>query len=274
MEDKRNKLFGIAGTLLFHIVLILLLVMSGLTAPLPQEEEGILVVVGDPNAMGEEGEMTKQDPLPVQPEEVPEASEPEPSTPAAESEMVTQESEESLVVDSVDIAKKEKEEAEAKERALREAEEKRKKAEEEERKRKEAAIKNRVNNVFQNASKNKNTGSSTQGEGVQGSPTGNANTGAVTGSAGYGSYDLGGRGIQGGLPMPSFSVNESGIVVVSITVNASGKVTNAIIGQGTTTTSQALRQSAIEAARKALFEQRANTYSQSGTITYRFDSDN
>ncbi len=274
MEDKRNKVFGIAGTLLFHIVVIAILILSGLTAPLPQEEEGILVIVGDPNAMGSEGEMTMRDPLPVEPEQVPDIAEPEPSTPAVESEMVTQESEESLVVDPVDKAKKEQEEAEAKERARKEAEEKRKKAEEEERKRKEAAIKNRVNNVFENASKNTNTGSSTEGEGAQGSPTGNSNTGAMTGSAGYGSYDLGGRGIQGGLPMPTFSVNESGIVVVSITVNASGKVTNAIIGQGTTTTSQALRQSAIEAAKKALFEQRANTYSQSGTITYRFDSDN
>ncbi len=277
MEQKQNKIWGLVGTIAFHVLLILLLVFGGFTAIVPQEEEGILVIVGDPNATSDQGKVSTQEPIPVKPEPAtPPVAEPK-TSPEVEEEMVTQDLEETVAL--ADAKKKEQEkekqrlEAEKQERERQLAEEKRRK-EEEERKRKEAAIQNKVANVFQNASQNVNAGSSVEGEGAKGSPTGNASTGALSGSAGYGSYDLGGRGIRGGLPRPSFSSNESGIVVVSITVNADGKVTHAIVGQGTTTTSATLRQNALTAAKKALFETKANTHSQTGTITYRFDSDN
>ena len=40
----------------------------------------------------------------------------------------------------------------------------------------------------------------TEGEGIQGSPTGNAPSGATSGTGGYGSFNLGGRSLgEGGL---------------------------------------------------------------------------
>lgn len=274
MEDKRNKGAGLIGTILFHGVLVALLIFSGFTKMEQQDEEGILVMVGVADGV-DQGQPAKSEPLPVQPQPQPE---PTPATPAAspevKEEVVTQDTEESLKL--AEATKKAKEEKER----LRREEEKRRKEEaerrriEEEKKKKEAAIKNKVTNVFQNSSKTASQGSSTQGTSAKGNPFGNSDTGATSGSPGYGNYDLGGRGIRGGLPRPSFSVNESGKVVVSITVNEEGKVTNAIIGQGTTTTSTQLRNSALTAARKALFEVKSGVITQNGTITYYFDSDN
>lgn len=274
MEDKRNKGIGLAGTIAFHALLIGLLAFFGFSKVEQQDEEGILVMVGVADGT-DMGQPAQSEPLPVQPDPQPT---PTPVTPTAapeiKEEVVTQDTEESLK-----LAKAEKKAQEEKEK-LRKEEEKRKKEEaerrriEEEKKKKEAAIRNKVSNVFQNSSKTASQGSSTEGASAKGNPFGNSDTGAQTGSPGYGSYDLGGRGIKGSLPRPSFSVNESGKVVVAITVDEAGKVTAAIVGHGTTTTSKQLRDSALAAAKKALFETKSGTISQSGTITYHFDSDN
>ena len=65
----------------------------------------------------------------------------------------------------------------------------------------------------------------TEGEGIQGSPTGNAPSGATSGTGGYGSFNLGGRSLgEGGLPRPVYNVQDEGRVVVTITVNPAGHV--------------------------------------------------
>ncbi|MEG0949402.1 MAG: energy transducer TonB [Bacteroidales bacterium] len=277
MEDKRNKGIGLAGTIAFHALLIGLLAFFGFSKVEQQDEEGILVMVGVADG-ADVGAASQPDPepQPVMPEPQPESTPPPPATtPEVKQEVVTQDHEESLK-----LAEADKKAREEKERLRKEEEKRRKEAEEkrrieEERKKKEEAIRNRVNNVFQSASKTGTQGTASEGTtSSKGNPFGNSDTGAQSGSPGYGSYDLGGRGIQGSLPRPSFSVNESGKVVVSITVDESGKVIAAGIGQGTTTTSAQLRQSALTAARKAVFETKSGTISQSGTITYHFDSDN
>lgn len=274
MEEKRNKSIGVIGTVFFHGVLIALLFFFGFPYVEQQDEEGILVMVGDMNMADNAGQSAKSEPLPVMPEPVPETSSAQASAPDLKEEVITQDQEESLAL--ADADKKAKED---KERIRREAEKKRKaeaerKRQEEEKKKKEAAIKNRVANVFQNASQKASQGTGSNEGSSKGNPFGNSDTGATSGSPGYGNYDLGGRGIRGGLPRPSFSVNESGKVVVGITVNEEGKVINAIIGQGTTTTSPQLRNSALTAARKALFEVKSGVITQNGSITYYFDSDN
>ena len=111
-------------------------------------------------------------------------------------------------------------------------------------------------------------------QGLQGSPDGNSQTGAVSGSPGYGEFDLGGRGLVGSLPRPSFNANLSGKVVVYITVDASGIVKSANIGRGTTISDQSLRNAAREAALKARFKSISGTSLTPGTITYYFDSNN
>ena len=272
MQDKKEKSIGLIGTLVFHGVIILLLIFFGFTKVEEQEEEGVLVMIGDNITMatGSSSNVTEMPVVESQPEPQSEFQ----SSPDVNEEIVTQDIEESLQLEEVD--KKAKEEAEKKKKLedeKRKAEELKRK-QEEEKKRQEDAIKNRVANVFQNSSQQGTAGTSNEGDVSQGSLNGNSNTGAVSGSPGYGSYDLGGRAIKGTLPRPQFSVNESGVVVVNITVDEKGSVINTIIGRGTTTSSEQLRNSAIQAARKAKFDPKEGTPTQSGTITYKFDSDN
>ncbi len=156
----------------------------------------------------------------------------------------------------------------AEEEARRKAEEEaRRKAEEEARKR--AAAQNLVTGAF-----GKNSGTGNVANGVQGSVNGNNPTGASRGNAGYGDYDLGGRGIVGSLPKPTFNVNANGKVVVRITVNGNGQVIAAEPTSGTTISNQTVRSAAVEAAKKARFAVKEGAGNVTGTITYYFDSNN
>ena len=156
----------------------------------------------------------------------------------------------------------------AEEEARRKAEEEaRRKAEEEAKKR--AAAQNLVTGAF-----GKNSGTDNTANGVQGSVGGNNPTGASRGNAGYGDYDLGGRGIIGSLPKPTFNVNANGKVVVRITVNGNGQVIAAEPTSGTTISNQTVRSAAVEAAKKARFAVKEGAGNVTGTITYYFDSNN
>ena len=179
-----------------------------------------------------------------------------------------------------DAKAKAKAEAEAKAKAEEEAkrkaeEEARRKAEEEARRKaeeeakKRAAAQNLVTGAF-----GKNSGTDNTANGVQGSVDGNNPTGASRGNAGYGDYDLGGRGIVGSLPKPTFNVNANGKVVVRITVNGNGQVIAAEPTSGTTISNQTVRSAAVEAAKKARFAVKEGAGNVTGTITYYFDSNN
>lgn len=83
---------------------------------------------------------------------------------------------------------------------------------------------------------------------------------------------LKGRKVVGSLPKPTYTVQESGIVVVSIWVDQYGTVQKAQAGAtGTTASSSKLLQAAREAAMKAHFNTSADAPAlQEGTITYIF----
>ncbi|MBR2135001.1 MAG: energy transducer TonB, partial [Bacteroidales bacterium] len=84
------------------------------------------------------------------------------------------------------------------------------------------------------------------------------------------SVRLEGRSTLGSLPLPAYTVNESGTVVVQIVVNEKGIVTNAIPGQkGTTTNNPTLWAEARKAALKARFSP-SDAPTQVGYITYVF----
>ena len=179
-----------------------------------------------------------------------------------------------------DAKAKAKAEAEAKAKAEEEAkrkaeEEARRKAEEEARRKaeeeakKRAAAQNLVTGAF-----GKNSGTDNTANGVRGSVDGNNPRGASRGNAGYGDYDLGGRGIVGSLPKPTFNVNANGKVVVRITVNGNGQVIAAEPTSGTTISNQTVRSAAVEAAKKARFAVKEGAGNVAGTITYYFDSNN
>ncbi|MDR0509674.1 MAG: energy transducer TonB [Rikenellaceae bacterium] len=122
-------------------------------------------------------------------------------------------------------------------------------------------------------------GSTSVSEGAAG---GAGNQGSVEGSLG-GGYDgsggtgtsgtahVPGRTVIGSVPKPVYRVNESGKVVVSITVDRSGAVVAAVYrAQGSTTQDTQLKEEAVKAARKARFSPSESEELQTGTITYNF----
>ena len=87
------------------------------------------------------------------------------------------------------------------------------------------------------------------------------------------SAKLKGRSVMGSLPLPEYTVEQSGTVVVEITVDQYGKVLTAIPGvKGTTVQEKRMWEAAKEAALKARFNISSTApTSQKGTITYIFN---
>ena len=134
----------------------------------------------------------------------------------------------------------------------------------------EAAAK-RIAGAFGKGVQMGSKGTGNIGQGIQGSPTGNAAEGKSSGIGGYGTFDLNGRSLgPGGLPMPVYNVQEEGRVVVTITVNPAGQVIQTSINKRTNTANAALRKAAEDAARKARFNAVSGVNNQTGTITYYF----
>lgn len=278
-QKKEGKYVGIVGAFLVHAAIIALLILVGFTLPEPSEEDGIPVMLGEvPDALGAaDPSLVKVD---VMPEEVapPEVQE------TVEQEIITQETEESVAIKpkaepkKKEVKKPEKTEAEKAEEArkLAEAKAERERKEaiaraERERKEAEEAARKRVAGAFGKGAQMGDKGN-TKGEGIQGSATGNAPTGATTGTGGYGTFNLGGRSIgEGGLPRPVYNVQDEGRVVVTITVNPAGQVIATSINRQTNTVNPALRKAAEDAAKKARFNAVSGLNNQTGTITYYFN---
>lgn len=116
------------------------------------------------------------------------------------------------------------------------------------------------------------------GKGDQGNPNGNPNADSYKGNAASGNGGNGGVSIRSGLDgrritkLPSFEddFNENAKVAVDITVDKSGNVTNAIVNQrGTTTTNQNIRNIALRKA-KSLKLNSGNAEEQTGTLVFNF----
>lgn len=291
-QDKQSKLTGLIATVVFHGLILLLLYLTCFSSKPQELESGILVMVGV-DEMGGGEELQAAEETHVEPEPQPEASQPSPATapqpspepPAPKEPLLAQNDDNAPYI--AEQKKKEQERlAEEKRRQQEEArrqaeirrqqeeearriaeEEARRKAEEAERERKRQAAASMVAGALNN------NGSGAQ-SGMQGSPDGNSNLGATSGHSGFGDYDVSGRKLMGSLPRPSFNSNESGKIVVNISVNGQGVVTQATIFTGTTISNQQLRQATIEAAKKARFNTVDGTSLVPGKITYYFDSNN
>jgi colicin import membrane protein len=279
---KKNKRIAFWGTFSFIGSILVLLIIFGFSTPLPlPEEEGILVNLGyDDSGMGQ---------IETGGEAVPEQTIPEESTPPppteteTEENIMTQDFEDAAAMEAKKEEARKKREEEIRQqkereeelRKQRELEEKRKK-EEEERKKIEDITKNAFSNGGQQGSESESDGNN-GGNGNQGDPNGDPNAknygeGKGLGDKGIG-YSLEGRTPQGGrLPKPVYSANESGTVVIRVNVDRDGNVTSASFqAKGSTTTNSQLIRAALNAARKAKFNQDNNADAfQVGTITYRF----
>ncbi len=262
MKFNKDDIYSLTGTILFHLLLLLILGFTVLKTVVPEEEGGILVNFGNIDAAA--GTFEPQYTGEVQPQET---VSPPPQSETSEEELVTQDTEESIALAE---AKKEEERRKEEERLRKEREEAERRRLAEEQRKREEAIANRVAGSFgRGNTEGGSQGDAETGTGNQGSPFGNSDQGANEGTGGYGSFDLNGRSIgAGGLPRPAYTVQEEGRIVINITVDPKGNVIFADIGKGTNIDNASMRKSAIEAAGRAKFNSINGTNNQSGTITY------
>ncbi len=272
MKFTKDDIYSAVGTVLFHLVILLVLWYTVLRTVVPEEDGGILVNFGnvDSAAGTFEPEFTGHE-LPQ------ETTTPPPPTPEpiAEEELVTQDIEESVTLADAKKQEEERKRKEEEERKRREEEQRRREEAErkrlaEEQRKREEAISNRVAGAFgAGSTASASQGDAESGTGNQGSPFGNADQGANEGIGGYGSFNLNGRSIgAGGLPRPAYTVQEEGRIVINITVDPKGNVIFAEVGRGTNIDNASMRKSAIDAAKKAKFNSINGANNQSGTITY------
>jgi TonB family protein len=221
----------------------------------PEEEGGVLVNYGNVDIAS--GTFTPQYTGGVPPQPETPSSPPQPQ--ADREDLLTQDAEESFAIEET---------RRREERRIAEQQQRR----EEERRRRENAINNRVAGAFGSGSDAaESQGDATTGAGNQGNPFGNSESGLNEGIGGQGSFNLNGRSIgSGGLPRPDYNVQEEGRIVISIVVDPRGDVISADIGRGTDIGNNALRQSAINAAKRAKFNSITGANNQSGTITYNY----
>lgn len=285
MPSEKAK--GIAGTVVIHLILLLILVFYAFTIPAPPEvEEGIMVNFGtDQTGFG----MIEPSPPAVQEETAPPpATVPDVKQQVKEEALLTQNNEEAPEVKKVDpeAEKKKLEKIEADRIRKEQLEAERKKREQEELERQRIAAEQQRQTDIMNRTKNalagsKNSGTNSTSEGIAG---GTGNQGVLTGSLDskvYGegggtgnkgiSYNLGGRGVQK-LTEPKYDYQQEGRVVVEVSVDPQGKVVQAVPGiKGSTILDDYLLRVAKEAALASQFESKADAPAiQKGTITYNF----
>ena len=299
-NKKDNHIWGIAGTLLFHGLLLLLFILIVFHTPIPPWPEeggggggsGLEINLGTSDeGMGANQYAqisipsfeNKKAPEPIAPPVQDEIK----STNTQAQDILTQETEESISIPSKPDNKKKKTEPKTEVRQPAQT----------------VPVPQPVVNPNALYKKNKNNDGTTGKPGNQGREdgtnksgnyggtgtgqgTGNGSgTGSGTGSgsgSGIGSgtgggigggisFDLGGRSTRS-LPKPTYNSEEQGEVVVTIKVNKEGKVTYASAGaKGTTISEISLRQQAESAARKTIFAADPTAPDeQRGTITYVF----
>ena len=113
---KKNKINGLIGTFVLHILLLILLYLVAISKPIQQEEGGVPVMMGavdlsqgtaDPYTLTDVDVLTEPEPVtPAQPE----VANPEPAVPEVqpETDVITQEEEPSLEVKKKEAAPKTK----------------------------------------------------------------------------------------------------------------------------------------------------------------------
>lgn len=279
---KQSKVTGIIGTIVFHVLLLLLLFVFKLAVPEKEEEGGVPVMLGNTElAKGDANPytMTEVDVIPQTESVVPEVVDNEP---VAEQPVITQNDEPSIQVKEekkVEKKKPKKEKPEKKVEKKKPVEQKVEKPKEktEAEKRAEAekaaaaAAASKISGAFGKGSAMGNKGNAASGSGIQGNDKGNSPNGNLTGAGGYGTFDLNGRSLgSGGLPIPVYNVQDEGRVVVTIVVNPAGEVISTSINKRTNTVNPTFRKAAEEAARKARFNAVDGLDNQIGTITYYF----
>jgi len=260
LATVRERRSGMIGTILFHILLVVLFLISGLEMELPRPEEGILLNFG--NSEVGSGKVQPDNP---NPSEIPN---PEPTpTEAVTPPVETQESQ--LTQDHIETVEAPKE--------TNPVEETKPKEDPVEEEPKEPTldpnlqdILNRTREMGGGGSEGNDDRKGDKGK-LEGSKEGGSYTGNGTGNGGNGDYKLGGRVALSKIK-PDYECDETGTVVVRIKVDKTGKTLDADLQlKGTTNSASCLVAKAIQAAKKTRWEAKPDAPEvQYGTITYRF----
>jgi TonB family protein len=278
MDITKEKIIGWLGACVFCLLLFLLLLFTVMVTKVQTGEEGVLVNFGTvslasgtftPRTTGIPAENPSPERIVQQPEPTPVKPKiQQPAVKPRQAQPVIKGNEQTVAVD--DAAKRRRQEEKERERV--EAERVRaEQAKAEEERRKREAINQQVSGAFgAGTSAQSQSGQAASGAGIQGNPESSSTAGSPTGSGGYGEFNLSGRSLNGGLPRPSYTVQEEGRIVINITVDIKGNVILAETGKGTTIINPKLRQAALEAAKRAKFNSLASGNNQSGTITYTY----
>ena len=271
---SKEKIYGLAGTAVFHMLLLLLLYLLVMEHIPPQPEKSNIEMQGAvEDVAGEkfiEAKVVKD--VPQQVQNTPSSA----SSKVVKEPLIAQNSEPSLPVDTVKPNKKK----EAKQPAVSDAEKKRieeekrkaaeeaarKAAEEAERKKKEK-IANSVAGAFSSSAKTSSAGGENDGLGFSGKAVDGTDKGSTAGTGNNSGpvYSVGKRTVVKELSR-NIPVQEEGDVVVYVTVNPADKVVKA----NAKTTSVTLKQVAEREAYKVVFNKVSSLDNEEGTITFRF----
>ncbi|MDB4534608.1 TonB family protein [Vicingaceae bacterium] len=245
---EKNSRAGIIGTVLVHLLLLLMFLSFGMPYqdPAPENEGAMMINFGTSDSGSGDEQPTE-----------PESSASENANPtensAAEENILTQDNIEAVEVNSSPIPKDIEPTPTPKE---------------------EPVVSENLSNALNALNNSESTSSQgeTDGAGDQGDPNGDPNSNGTSTSGGSGiGFDLGGRG-KVSFKKPENPTQEDGKVVVEIWVNREGKVLRAKTGaRGSTTTNPILQKKAEEAAYKARFKKDENApFEQKGTMTFVF----
>lgn len=278
--SRKSQTYGVVGSIITCIIIILILLFTYMTLHMPEEDEGIEVAYGDADfGGGNAGDPTGEQTSP------PDIVQPSPTPPPAPSnnDLLTQEDEETIALRE-QAKQKAREEALERERQRKEqerieAERREKERLAEEKRKQEQAKTDKANAVVGNLFGNNNSGTgsgtgsstgsgSTTGDGHEGNPAGKGKTGTGTGNGtGTTGNVAGRRNVL--LQKPSYNQNIEGVIIINVRVNEQGTVIDAKRAAGTTISDAALINACINAAKASKFS--AGEGEVSGTITYRLN---
>jgi len=258
---------GLIGTLFFHGLLLLFLLFAVFSTPLPlPAEQGILVDFGTSITGFGNFEPRFSDPAPVQPQPV------TPRTTQQQEQTLTQDIEESVAVPEKPKEQPKETPRETQRETPNETPRESQPVEQ------PTPVERTVDQRAMYPGRGDPSSASTSqgeagGQGNQGVPTGapDVHVYSAGGDAAGNKWALEGRGLVGRLPLPAYSVQDQGVVVVTITVDKDGNVTRAVAGaRGSTTLNKVLLDAAERAARQAKFTRNPNAIEQIGMLTYIF----
>lgn len=242
-------------TFAVHALVVLLLVVLKLHSPIPEEESGIPVTLGNvamAKGYTESYQFTEVSSVKSDVPNIDNAPQTQPQ-PQVDEPLITQPDEPTIdmpTAEDIEAQKRAEAERQAAERAAQQ-------------------MASAFGKGFEMGSKGEATEQNE--EGTQGVEAGVAEAEKMVGVGVQGTFDLNGRSLSGdGLPRPINTVQEEGRVVVTITVNPEGKVIATSINLRTNTSNPELRKAAEDAARRARFNRIEAVDNQTGTITYYF----